>query len=103
MTEALDLHERSPSSKPVDVVIVDHYDSFTFNLAQAFATLGSSVEVVACDRLDVKTLEARTDLAVVVGPGPGRADLERDVGRSRALLQALPATTPVLGVCLGIS
>jgi anthranilate synthase/aminodeoxychorismate synthase-like glutamine amidotransferase len=80
------------------VLIVDNYDSFTFNLAQAFACLGASVDVRRND--DIGPREAR-DLApthLVVSPGPGRPE---QAGASLAILEALLPRVPTLGVCLG--
>jgi para-aminobenzoate synthetase component 2 len=82
------------------VLIVDNYDSFTYNLAQAFQSLGAEVSVLRADdpALDA-ALEARPD-RVVVSPGPGRPEV---AGRSPALVREAPARgIPTLGVCLGL-
>lgn len=83
--------------KPL-VLIIDNYDSFTFNLAQAFLCLGASVDVRRNDAIGAR--EA-TDLApthLVVSPGPGRPE---KAGASLAILEALLPRVPTLGVCLG--
>lgn len=80
------------------IVLVDNYDSFTFNLAQAMQARGVEVRVVRNDALDapsVLTLGAR---GLVLGPGPGRP---RDARLCHALLAQAPAELPILGVCLG--
>lgn len=80
------------------LLLIDNHDSFTFNLAQLFAEVGAAVVVVRNDALTAAELVARSPSAVIVGPGPGRPT---ESGPCAALLAALPATTPVLGVCLG--
>lgn len=79
------------------LVLVDAYDSFTYNLAQAFSVLGARVEVVLCDRIDAAGLRALRPDRVVLGPGPGRPEQAGIVG----LVRALGPEVPVLGVCLG--
>ena len=82
------------------VLLVDNYDSFTFNLAQAFLALGAEVDVVRADdpRLDA-AFAARPD-RVVISPGPGRPEV---AGRSPSLVREAPAGgIPTLGVCLGL-
>jgi anthranilate synthase component 2 len=80
------------------ILLVDNYDSFTWNLYQQMAGLGAEVEVVRNDALDVEGFLALAPAAVVLGAGPGRP---RQAGVCLELLARLPATTPVLGVCLG--
>jgi anthranilate synthase/aminodeoxychorismate synthase-like glutamine amidotransferase len=82
------------------VLLVDNYDSFTFNLAQALGALRASVEVVRADDPHlVAALEARPD-RVVISPGPGRPEA---AGRSPSLVREAPERgIPTLGVCLGL-
>jgi anthranilate synthase component 2 len=81
------------------VVVLDNYDSFTFNLVHYLAELGCEVEVVRNDALDAAALLARRPSHVVVSPGPCTPD---DAGISLALVAAAAATrVPLLGVCLG--
>ncbi len=82
------------------VLLVDNYDSFTYNLAQALGALGAMVDVVRADdpALDGK-LAARPD-RVLISPGPGRPEV---AGRSPELVRAAPeAGIPTFGVCLGL-
>ena len=82
------------------VVIVDNYDSFTFNLAQGLAQLGAEVDVIRADddRL-AEAIAARPD-RLVISPGPGRPEA---AGRSPALVREAPAAgIHTLGVCLGL-
>ena len=82
------------------VLLVDNYDSFTYNLAQAFQSLGAEVIVLRADDPALETaLESRPD-RVVISPGPGRPEV---AGRSPALVRESPARgIPTLGVCLGL-
>jgi anthranilate synthase/aminodeoxychorismate synthase-like glutamine amidotransferase len=82
------------------VLLVDNYDSFTFNLAQAMSALGAEVTVV---RADDPSLAAALDTCpdrVVISPGPGRPEA---AGRSAQIVRAAPERgIPTLGVCLGL-
>ncbi len=78
--------------------MVDHYDSFTFNLVQLIESLGEPTEVVRSDAEPAEALAARAPDAVVLSPGPGRPE---DAGCFLELLEVLPRGIPVLGVCLG--
>ncbi|MBV8165012.1 MAG: aminodeoxychorismate/anthranilate synthase component II [Candidatus Eremiobacteraeota bacterium] len=80
------------------VLIADNYDSFTYNLAQAFGALGACVTVVRSDELDCERVSAGPPDAIVVSPGPGRPG---SAGVSLQLVRALSGRVPVLGVCLG--
>ena len=84
----------------IRVLLVDNYDSFTFNLAQAMSALGAEVTVLRADdpALDA-ALDARPD-RVVISPGPGRPEV---AGRSPRLVREAPERgIPTLGVCLGL-
>ena len=80
------------------ILVVDHYDSFTYNLVQLIESLGRSTTVVKSDERSAEELVRLKPDAVVLSPGPGHP---RDAGCFTALLEQLPTTTPVLGVCLG--
>ncbi|MEX2047641.1 MAG: aminodeoxychorismate/anthranilate synthase component II [Chloroflexota bacterium] len=82
------------------VLLVDNYDSFTYNLAQALGALGAVVEVVRADDARLQAaLEARPD-RLVISPGPGRPEA---AGRSPTLVREAPERgIPTLGVCLGL-
>jgi anthranilate synthase component II len=80
------------------ILVVDHYDSFTYNLVQLIEGLGRETEVVKSDAEPAEALVSRRPDAVVLSPGPGHP---RDAGVFPALLGILPDETPVLGVCLG--
>ena len=80
------------------ILVIDHYDSFTYNLVQLIETLGAPTEVVKSDAETAEALVGRNPEAVVLSPGPGRPE---DAGCFVDVLRLLPASTPVLGVCLG--
>lgn len=80
------------------LALIDNYDSFTYNLAQAFGALGVEVKVFRNDALTVEELEAMHPSYIVISPGPGDPD---DGGISMDAIRKLGAHTPTLGVCLG--
>ncbi len=79
------------------VLVLDNYDSFTYNLVQYLSVLGASCEVVLSDRITVGEVRERAPDGVLISPGPGTPD---DAGVSLALLRD-PRPLPILGVCLG--
>ncbi|MDR0827656.1 MAG: anthranilate phosphoribosyltransferase [Desulfovibrio sp.] len=80
-------------------LLIDNYDSFTFNLVQAFMQLGREPEVIRNDDTALPGLAGRADLDMVcISPGPGRPE---SAGLCLEFLRALSPTVPVLGVCLG--
>lgn len=79
-------------------LLLDNYDSFTYNLAQYLAELGVALEVVRNDAISVEEVRCRQPQAVVISPGPGTP---RQAGITVDLIRALADTTPILGVCLG--
>ncbi len=84
---------------PPRLLLVDNYDSFTWNLAQAFMVLGAEVTVIRNDQLDAHDAIARQPTHVCISPGPGHP---ADAGNSPAILRTVAeAGIPVLGVCLG--
>ena len=80
------------------ILLIDNYDSFTYNLAHLFGALGVEVKVVRNDEIDVDEAERLAPSHLVVSPGPGRP---ADAGVSIEIVRRLCATTPTLGVCLG--
>jgi len=80
------------------VLVLDNYDSFTYNLVQYLGELGADVTVV---RNDAATIDALTRIAperIVISPGPGRPE---DAGVTMELIRQLGSQVPILGVCLG--
>jgi anthranilate synthase/aminodeoxychorismate synthase-like glutamine amidotransferase len=81
------------------ILMVDNYDSFTYNLVQELAEIsGAEIDVVRNDAATVEQLVERRPRAVVISPGPGTPD---DAGVSKDLILAAP-NTPLLGICLGM-
>ena len=79
-------------------LLIDNYDSFTYNIAQALGELGQSFEVFRNDRIDVSGAESLNPESIIISPGPGRPE---GAGTSVDLIRSLHETIPILGVCLG--
>jgi anthranilate synthase/aminodeoxychorismate synthase-like glutamine amidotransferase len=79
-------------------LLIDNYDSFTYNVAQAIGALGLEVRVVRNDEIDLDGAVALEPRSLIVSPGPGRP---RDAGISKTLIRHFHDRIPVLGVCLG--
>jgi anthranilate synthase component 2 len=80
------------------LLVIDNYDSFTFNLVQLFGELGADPHVVRNDAIALTDVARMAPSAIVLGPGPGTP---RDAGVTVPLIQHFGATIPMLGVCLG--
>ena len=80
------------------LLLIDNYDSFTYNLCQYFGELGEEVQVVRNDALDTEEIVALAPRRIVISPGPGTPD---SAGISIAVVQRFMHSVPILGVCLG--
>jgi anthranilate synthase component 2 len=80
------------------LLMIDNYDSFTYNLVQYFGELGQAVEVRRNDAIDVPGIEALRPERIVISPGPCTPDT---AGISLEVLAKLSGKVPILGVCLG--
>jgi anthranilate synthase component 2 len=80
------------------LLLIDNYDSFTFNLAQYLGELGQDVKVLRNDAVDVAGIRALAPERIVISPGPGRPE---NAGMTLALIRELAGSIPILGVCLG--
>ena len=80
------------------VLVIDNYDSFTYNLVQYLGELGEDVRVYRNDRITLEEIAALKPDHIVISPGSGTPD---DGGISNEVIRAFGPTTPVLGVCLG--
>jgi len=86
------------------IVVIDNYDSFTYNLVQYLGELGAKMPVAAeikvyrNDQITVEEIRQLKPAGVVISPGPGRPE---DAGISQELIKELGANLPILGVCLG--
>jgi anthranilate synthase component 2 len=80
------------------VLVIDNYDSFTYNLVQYLGELGAEVQVMRNDAVTLDQVVAAKPDHVVISPGPGRPE---EAGVTMRVIQRLGETTPILGVCLG--
>lgn len=80
------------------ILMIDNYDSFTFNLVQYFGELGVESEVYRNDEIDVSTLRKKEPRALVISPGPGSPC---QAGVCEEAIRGMAGTVPILGVCLG--
>jgi para-aminobenzoate synthetase component 2 len=80
------------------IVVIDNYDSFTYNLVQYLETIGASCDVVLNDACDVASIAARRPHGILISPGPCTPD---EAGISLATIHQLATSVPILGVCLG--
>jgi len=80
------------------LLMIDNYDSFTYNLVQYFGELGAEVKVVRNDELDLAGIQALRPERIVISPGPCTP---REAGISVPVIEAYAGRVPILGVCLG--
>ena len=80
------------------ILMIDNYDSFTYNLVQYLGELGADLKVVRNDAIDVAGVRALVPAAIVISPGPCTP---REAGVSVALIREMAGKVPILGVCLG--
>jgi anthranilate synthase/aminodeoxychorismate synthase-like glutamine amidotransferase len=89
----------SPAGRaPPRLLLVDNYDSFTYNLVQAFLVLGADVRVHRNDRVTLEEARALAPTHLCISPGPG---VPAEAGVSEDMIRAFAGRIPVLGVCLG--
>jgi anthranilate synthase component II len=87
-----------PSDKKIKLLMIDNYDSFTYNIVQYFGELGAEVEVFRNDEITVEGIAARAPDRLVVSPGPCTPN---EAGISVAAIKHFAGKLPILGVCLG--
>lgn len=80
------------------ILLLDNYDSFTYNLLHYFGMMGAEVEVVRNDALSIADIRAKKPGGIVISPGPGKPE---DAGICPAVIKELGAEIPIFGVCLG--
>ena len=80
------------------ILLIDNYDSFTYNLAQYLGELGEKLQVVRNDKISLGDIAALGPAKIVISPGPGRP---KDAGISCALIRRFCGKIPILGICLG--
>ena len=82
----------------INILLIDNYDSFTYNVVQGFAKQGANVMVYRNDAIDVATALTLDATHLVISPGPGRPE---NAGISMQLIEAFAEIVPMLGICLG--
>ncbi|MHB1254383.1 MAG: anthranilate synthase component II [Candidatus Humimicrobiaceae bacterium] len=86
------------SKEQVDILIIDNYDSFTFNLAQYLGSLGETIQVYRNDKISLDDISRLSPSRIVISPGPGSP---KDAGISKDVINTFYKKIPILGVCLG--
>ena len=80
------------------LLLLDNYDSFTYNIYQLFSDIGAQVEVVRSDKISIDGIRANGYRGIIISPGPG---IPQDAGISEELIRQLGGEIPILGICLG--
>ena len=80
------------------LLIIDNYDSFTYNLVQYLGELGQDIKVFRNDRISLSRIKGLAPRQIIISPGPGRPE---DAGISNELIKSFSGKIPILGVCLG--
>lgn len=80
------------------LLLLDNYDSFTYNVYQLLSELGADVEVVRNDKTTVEEIEKKGYAGIVLSPGPG---VPADAGITESVIRAFAGRVPILGICLG--
>lgn len=80
------------------LLLIDNYDSFTYNLYQYLGELGATTEVVRNDQVSIKDIERMAPERIIISPGPGNPD---EAGVSKEVIGHFAGKLPILGVCLG--
>ena len=80
------------------ILLIDNYDSFTYNLVQYFGELGATLKVYRNDKITLSQIKKLGPKHIVISPGPGRPD---DAGISKSVIKEFANLIPILGVCLG--
>src|SRR3989344_5824185 len=80
------------------ILMLDNYDSFTYNLVQYFGELGADLKVYRNDKITIEQIQDMRPERIVISPGPGRPE---DAGISVEIIKKFSGKIPILGVCLG--
>jgi len=94
----MELHRNEDEEMTIKLVMIDNYDSFTYNIVQYFGELGADVEVYRNDEITLADIEARKPDRLVISPGPCSP---KEAGISVPAIQHFMGKLPILGVCLG--
>ena len=82
------------------ILLIDNYDSFTYNLYQAVGVLTKDITVARNDEITIEEIEKMSPAAIIISPGPG---YPKDAGISEEVIKTFSGRIPILGVCLGDS
>ena len=85
----------------IKVLVIDNYDSFTYNLVQLVGSLGKKVQVFRNDEISLKRAHKLEPDRIIISPGPGNPSNPKDFGVSLDILKEMSPEIPTLGVCLG--
>lgn len=96
-----ELARRGPLAENPRVLVIDNFDSFTYNLVQLLGRLGAETVVRRNDCISLDGIRALSPMAIVISPGPGNPATAGDVGISLAAIREFSGVVPLLGVCLG--
>ena len=80
------------------LLLLDNYDSFTYNIYQLFSDIGAQVEVIRSDKISIDEIRTNGYRGVIISPGPG---IPQDAGISEEVIRQLGGEIPILGICLG--
>ena len=80
------------------ILVIDNYDSFTYNLVQYLGELGENMRVARNDKITLSSIKKMRPQKIIISPGPGTP---RDAGISNSVIKEFAGKTPILGVCLG--
>jgi len=80
------------------ILVIDNYDSFTYNLVQALGAMGAAIEAYRNDKITPDEVEERAPERVIISPGPCTPS---EAGNSKAIIERMAGKVPILGVCLG--
>lgn len=97
-TQILSGQSSSSHTSKGPIVVIDNYDSFTYNLVQYLGDLGAEIAVYKNDEKSIEEIEAMNPLGILVSPGPGRPE---DSGISLEAVRRLGPKFPLFGVCMG--
>ncbi|MCE5329673.1 aminodeoxychorismate/anthranilate synthase component II [bacterium] len=85
-------------NKRINILMIDNYDSFTFNLVQLLGILGETIKVRRNNKITIPEIEEMSPEKIVISPGPGKPE---DAGISKEIILKFYKKIPILGVCLG--
>ena len=85
----------------MNVLLIDNFDSFVYNLYQYLGELGCKVDIIRNNQINLEEIKKKNYSKIVISPGPGNPENERDFGKCKEVILELGKSIPVLGICLG--